>query len=176
MGLTINGVIHLDYVLLGDVSSKRRNSLNAELSVVHTPGHGKRISLSNWIIIKHQNCFFGILGVAVSDVAIGPVSSTKFNHQSQFIKSSHRLENWNQLVFKAISWDSVAIYLGSSIGSRSWHNFQFITVREDGNANDRKERVKNIVGIYHLRLSLRVMHLQQRLTFTKISIWWKIPW
>merc|ERR1719228_2329216 len=109
----------LNYVLFRDVTPKRRNGLDAKLPVIHTPCHGKRISLSYGIIIQHQNCLLGIFRIAISDVAIGPVSSTKFDHQSQFVKFTHRLENRHQLVFKTISWDSVTIDFGSSIRRRS---------------------------------------------------------
>ena len=109
----------LRYAAPFDVHVERRNGLDAQFPVVNTPGDGKRITRSDLVVVELVDGGPGIVGITVADVAVGSVGSAEFNHQSQFIQLSNRGKERNQLIFKTISWDSVAVDLCPSLWSRS---------------------------------------------------------
>ena len=88
-------------------------------SSLPSPSDGKRITRSDLVVVELVDGGPGVVGVTIADIAVGSVGSTKFNHQSQFIQWSNRGKERNQLIFKTISWDSVAVDLCPSLWSRS---------------------------------------------------------
>ena len=97
-----------------DVDVERRNGLDAQLPIVHALGDGEWISRSDVVVVEPLDGGPGVLGVAVSNVAVRSVGSAEFDHQSQFVQGSDGGEDRNQLIFEAIARDSVAVDLGTS--------------------------------------------------------------
>lgn len=76
---------------------------NESYSSIHT--RGKMADLSNLIFVEEFDCFFSILSLAVDDESIPAVHATVVvvHHEPHLVDGAGRLDNWDELVFKAVS-------------------------------------------------------------------------